>query len=133
VRVALNKVEGITSVNVTLKRGVASIELKPGNTVSIAQLRKTIKDAGYTTQGAVVTARGTVVSRGQEIVLDVTGTSTRLNLKAEAGQAATLANLRRAAGASGAVSIEATGTIPPPEGNPKATDTLVLRAFTITP
>ena len=54
--VALKKVDGVSSVNVTLKRGVAHIALDAGNSVSLPQLRGIIKDAGYTTRDAVVTA-----------------------------------------------------------------------------
>ena len=71
--VALKKMEGITSVNVTLTRGVAHITLKEGNAVSLTRLRRIVKDAGYTTGDADVTVRGDLARRGDELVLDVRG------------------------------------------------------------
>jgi copper chaperone CopZ len=38
VDVALKKVAGVESVEVSLKKGLATVRLKPGNTVSVAQL-----------------------------------------------------------------------------------------------
>jgi copper chaperone CopZ len=132
VSVALNKVEGIASVDVTLKRGVAHLVLKPGNTVTLAQLRKIIKDAGYTTGEAVITARGAVVVRGDRLELDVTGTATSLIVAADAADPQPFARLRMSPVGS-TLSVEVTGAVAAPAANHKGPDTLLLRSFTITP
>ena len=130
--VALNNVKGIASVDVTLKRGVARLVLKPGNTVTLAQLRKIIKDAGYTTAEAVITARGAVVLRGDRLELDVTGTAASLIVAADAADPQPFARLRMAPVGSMS-SVEVTGAVAAPAANHKGPDTLRLRSFTITP
>jgi hypothetical protein len=131
VSVALNKVQGITSVNVTLKRGVAHITLAPGNSVSLPQLRSIIKDAGYVTRDAVVTVRGTVTRQNGEYVLDVRGTSTSVRLAADPADPSAFADLRKIG--RGGTPVEIVGTIEPPgDGSPKI-DTLRMRSVTIDP
>lgn len=127
----MNKVKGITSVNVTLKRGVAHLTLEPGNSVSLPQLRGIIKDAGYTAQGAVVTARGTVAQRDGDYVLDVTGTSTSVRLAPGSAKDDAFAELRKLA--RGSTRVEIVGTIELPSAGANETDTLRVQAFTINP
>lgn len=85
-RVALEKVDGIESVRVTLKRGVAHITLEQGNTVTLAGLRRIVKDAGYQSRDAVVTVRGTVRARENRLMLEVSGTSELFDLVADRGE-----------------------------------------------
>ena len=92
-RVALEKVDGIESVSVTLKRGVAHITLAKGNTVTMAQLRRIIKEAGYTSRDATVTAVGTVRAEGSSLTLAVAGTAEVFDLSAAKGQS--LADIER--------------------------------------
>ena len=125
-RVALEKVEGIQQVNVTLKRGVAHITFKDGNTVTLQQLRKVIKDAGYTTRDAEVTVRGSVTGT-QKLVLAISGTHTSLALS-QAKEGASLAPLRTGSGRG--LLVEVLGTVPAPEGKSPA-DTLLVRSFTV--
>ena len=129
---ALKKVDGVSSVNVTLKRGVAHIALDAGNSVSLPQLRGIIKDAGYTTRDAVVTARGTVTQRGGRLVLDVTGTSTSLVLAEDPAAPEAIGAARRAVTASAQVPADVVGTVAAPAGekNDKQDDTLLVRSFT---
>lgn len=129
--VALNKVQGITSVNVTLKRGIAHLTLAPGNSVSLPQLRRIIKDAGYVAQQAVVTARGTVTRRNGDYVLEVTGTSTSVRLTADPAAPRAAADLFRIVGAG--KSVEIVGAIEAPDDAAKKVDTLRVRSITIDP
>ncbi len=112
-RVALEKVDGIESVSVTLKRGVAHITLAKGNTVTMAQLRRIIKDAGYTSRDATVTVAGTVRAAGSSLTLAVAGTKEVFDLSAGKGQS--LADLERGVDHL----VEVSGTIPMPD--PKIT------------
>jgi len=71
VSVAVKKLEGIESVDVSLEKASADIRLKPGNRITMAQLRQTIRKAGYPTKDAQVEARGTVVERNGQTVFDL--------------------------------------------------------------
>ena len=122
---ALGRLDGVTSVDVTLKRGVAHIALKPGNTLTLAQLRQTVKDAGYPSGEAVATAVGRLSAAGRQKVLSVSGTTMTWVVEAEAGTplAASLAST-----ADGAT-IAVTGTI---AAAPKGADPerIVIRELT---
>ena len=104
--VALKKVDGVSSVNVTLKRGVAHIAL----------------DAGF---GLSVLATGA-------LVLDVTGTSTSLVLAEDPAAPEAIGAARRAVTASAQVPADVVGTVAAPAGekNDKQDDTLLVRSFT---
>lgn len=128
-RVALEKVEGVEKVNVTLKRGTAHITFAEGNGVTLAQLRKVIKDAGYTTRDATVTVTGAVTATGKQLTLAVTGTSASLALAPEKGTS--LVDLEKSA-ARGAQRVSVVGIIPAPAPErPGPDDTLFVRSFTV--
>ena len=71
----MRKVAGIESVEVSLQRAVTEIRLKPGNNVTMAQLRKIIKDGGFSSGTADVDVIGTLVQRDGRPALLVSGTS----------------------------------------------------------
>jgi copper chaperone CopZ len=73
VRVAVRKLEGVESVEVSLERASADIRLRPANRVTMAQLRQIIKNNGFSAKDATVTAVGTLVERGGKPALNVTG------------------------------------------------------------
>ncbi len=74
-RVAVRKLPGVQSVDVSLERAVTEIRLNPGNTVTLAQLRKIIKDGGFNSGAADVEVVGTLVQRDGAPTLAVTGTT----------------------------------------------------------
>lgn len=123
-RVALGKVPGVASVDVTLKRGVAAIGLVDGNAVTLAQLRQVVKEAGYASRDAVVTVRGTIGSRDGATVLAVTGTAEIFRLEASPDAPGVLT-----ASLSG-VNVEVTGTVI--ETDTAAKTPAVLQATKIT-
>jgi hypothetical protein len=106
--VALEKVDGIESVSVTLKRGVAHITLAKGNTVTMAQLRRIIKEAGYTSRDATVTAVGTVRAGGSGLTLTVAGTREVFDVS---GEGQSLADVERGVDRL----VEVSGIIPMPD------------------
>jgi copper chaperone CopZ len=57
----MQRVEGVTSVAVSLKEGLTVLELREGNTVTLAQLRTVIKNNGFVSRDANVVARGSLV------------------------------------------------------------------------
>ena len=76
VNVALKKTPGVETVEVSLNKGLATVKLKPGNTVSIPQLWSLIHEKGYTPKATTVTVRGELAQG----VLKVTGTRDVLTL-----------------------------------------------------
>ena len=130
--VALRKVDGIASVNVTLKRGVAHITLEPGNSVSLPQLRRIIKDAGYTSGEAAVTVRGNLTRRTGGLLLEVTGTATTLQVVADPNSSDVVAALERSFHGPG-TRAELSGTVPVLRRDGSGQDTLRLQSFTIDP
>ena len=80
--VAIKKREGVESVDVSLEKATADIRLKPGNTVTLPQLRQIIRQSGYPTKDAQVEARGAVVDRNGKPTLDLqNGTYLELSAK----------------------------------------------------
>jgi hypothetical protein len=76
VRVAVQKLEGVEAIDVSLERASADIRLRPGNRVTLPQLRQIVKDNGFTARDATVTGVGTLVERGGKPALEVTGINT---------------------------------------------------------
>jgi copper chaperone CopZ len=74
--IVMKKVEGVESVDVSLERASMDIQLRPGNRVTLGQLRQIVKNTGFTAKDASVTAIGTLVERGGKPGLDVTATNT---------------------------------------------------------
>ena len=75
-RVALTKLEGVESAEVSLEHSSATITLKAENTVTLPLLRRTIRSAGYPTRDAQIQARGRIIEREGKPVLDLLNGST---------------------------------------------------------
>lgn len=80
VYVALKRVPGVESVEVSLNRGLATVKLKPGNTVSVPQFWQLLHDKGYTPKATVVSVRGELAEAQGHAQLSVTGTRDTLTL-----------------------------------------------------
>jgi copper chaperone CopZ len=74
VNVALKKVTGVESVEVSLNKGLATVKLKPGNTVSVPQLWELIHEKGYTPKTTTVSVRGELANPRGLLELKVSGT-----------------------------------------------------------
>lgn len=72
----MKKVEGVATVEVSLKKGTVDIRLKPDNTTTLPWLRRTIRSNGNDTKDASVTARGRVLAAAGGLVLDLLNGST---------------------------------------------------------
>jgi copper chaperone CopZ len=55
---SVHRMAGVKSVEVSLKTGMIGIQLMPGNTLKMSDLRKRIQDNGFRPMGARVTALG---------------------------------------------------------------------------
>ena len=75
VDVALRKVEGVESAEVSLNRALAVVKLRPENQVSLTQLIKLIRGKGYTIKVVAVTARGVPVRQQNRWLLKVSGSN----------------------------------------------------------
>ena len=83
VDVALKKVPGVESVEVSLNKGLATVKLKPGNTVSVPQLWQLLHEKGYTPKATAVSVRGELAETQGHLQLRVTGTKDTLMLAAD--------------------------------------------------
>src|SRR5947209_3042883 len=80
VDVALKKVAGVESVEVSLNKGLATVKLKPGNSVAVPQLWQLLHEKGYTPKTTVVSVRGELANVQGRLQLKVTGTKDTLAL-----------------------------------------------------
>jgi copper chaperone CopZ len=71
VSVAIKKLDGVESVEVSLEKASADIRLKAGNAITLPQLRRIIRQAGYPTKDAQIDARGTLVERNGKPAFDL--------------------------------------------------------------
>lgn len=55
---SIQRMPGVKSVDVSLKKGLLEIVLVPGNTVKMSDLRKRIRENGFRPMEATVTAKG---------------------------------------------------------------------------
>jgi copper chaperone CopZ len=98
VRVALMKFPGVESAEVSLNKGLATVKLKPGNTIRPAGFWEAIRKNGNTPKLTRVTVRGEVLSGGTHLkvsgsneVYQLTGAPALVQqLKAATGKAVTL-------------------------------------------
>ena len=79
----LKKIKGVESASFRAKDSVAVLELKPGNTVTIGEIRDAVKRMGYTPAGAKVTVRGEPRKDGVKSILRVTGVDAEYPLDKE--------------------------------------------------
>ena len=83
VDVALKKVAGVESVEVSLNKGLATVKLKPGNTVAVPQLWQLLRRKGYTPKTTLVSVRGDLANVQGQLQLKVSGTTDVLVLVAD--------------------------------------------------
>jgi copper chaperone CopZ len=124
VRVALLKVPGVESVDVSLERAIASIRLRAGNAVTLPQIRELVKNNGFTAKDARITVVGTLVERGGKPAIDVTGTNTVMLLAPDAKQPEPYTALQARLRDTPSTTIELTGDV---ETRPDQPDTMIVR------
>ena len=79
------KLPGVESAEVSLKTASADIRLKPDNKITMAELRKVLKENGYPTRDAQIEARGRIVNSGGSLVIDLMNGSSLQIVTNEAG------------------------------------------------
>ena len=124
VRVALTSVNGVDKVDVSLNQGLATVDLKPGNNVTMKQLQAAITKNGFVTKQSTVVVWGTLRSDSGKLGLEVANTGEMYELVPETSPAG---NDSRHALVGKLVMV--TGTIPEIPANKVAT---VIHYRTIT-
>ena len=84
--VAIKKVEGVESVNVSLNEGFADIKLRDGNKVTVELVREVIRKNGFTPKESTVKVRGKVIERNGKPALEVGGPNGVLLLTGNVGE-----------------------------------------------
>lgn len=92
----MQKVEGISSVRVSLNEGLTVLELKPGNAITLARLRELIRNNGFPTRDALIVATGRGVASGSNLVFEVAGTGERYPVAVATAEQRKLADELRA-------------------------------------
>jgi copper chaperone CopZ len=82
VRVALKKFPGVETVDVSLNKGLATVKLKPGNTVRPQDMWEAIRKNGFTPKQTHVVVRGTTID-GPVRKLKVAGTNEEFDLSGD--------------------------------------------------
>ena len=103
-RVSVKSVAGVESVDVSLAKGLASVKMKPGNTVTLKQLQSAITKNGFTMKDSTLTVEGTVVVEAGTVQLKVSGSNEMLDLVPQ-GQVAPAVTLN-------GKSVTVTGVVP---------------------
>ena len=117
IRVAVQKVDGVESVELSLERAEADIRLRPDNRVSLDQFRKIVKANGFEPKHARVTAVGIVRDVSGQLTFDVSGAATALVISPDKSAPEAYKQLRSAAGSKGVASFEVVGTVEPKKGD----------------
>ena len=76
----MKKLPAVEQVRVSLNDGLTILDLKPGNTATLAQLRQIIKNSGFVSKEVEAVARGSVSA--DQTTFAVTGTNESLMLAA---------------------------------------------------
>ena len=117
------------SVAVSLNQGLATVKLKPGNTVTMEQLRKAVEKNGFVTKQAEVIVRGQVLFSSKP-QLKVLGTDETYDLTPANGSVpakwqelsgkSVIVNGTVPAASKGAAAttLEVTSVTPVPQANP---------------
>ena len=110
-RVAVLKLDGVASVDVSLERGLADVTLRAGNSLTIDQLRTTIKRNGFVPGSATVEVAGRLVTRGAGVAIAITGSTAVLTLAPDPDNAAVMKDVGARAAGGAAPSVVLTGLL----------------------
>jgi outer membrane lipoprotein-sorting protein len=120
----MRKLPGVESVDVSLERAMTDLRLRPGNTVTLDQLRKVIKNNGFNPKEADITVVGKISERDGQPVLSVTGTESVLILVADPKNAKAFEQIREHLKAQRGMPLEV-------RGNVVSGDRLAVRSITV--
>ena len=81
--VAVEKLDGVDKAEVSLNDGRVSVRFAPGNTVTIAELRRTIRNQGFTPKEAKLTLSARIEIRGGALVAILPGSRVAFAITAD--------------------------------------------------
>jgi hypothetical protein len=84
----------VESAHASYEKKNAELRLKPGNSLTLAQIAGKIKERGFTAKSAKVTVQGEVVRSGSKFYLKVSGSAESLEIAGDAQALATLVGRR---------------------------------------
>ena len=113
-RVAVRKLEGVESVDVSLERAVAQVQLRAGNRITLAQLRQIIKNNGFTAKDSTVTVTGHLIERGGKPALEVSNTNTVWLLTSDPQAPAPYTDAAKWLESRRPLPVDIVGVVPPP-------------------
>jgi copper chaperone CopZ len=128
VSVAVQEIDGVESVNVSLNDGLAVISFSAGTRASVAEIRRAISENGFSPKSADVRISGTVERNAAEggLFLRIPGSAERFGLQDHPeGAAEATSGL-----ASGEEGVVLEGEIP--ESDRRSSSSLVIRVRTVT-
>jgi copper chaperone CopZ len=111
IRVAVHKVDGVESVELSLDKAQADIRLRPGNHVSLDQFRTIVKANGFDPRQATVTAVGTARASDGKLAFEVSGVPTPLLVVTDQSAASAHQQLKSALDSTKPVTFEIVGTV----------------------
>ena len=111
VRVAVQKVDGVESVELSLERAQADIRLKPGNRVPLDRFRQIVKGNGFEPREASVAAIGNVREIDSKLSFEVSGVSMPLVVATDKTPPAILKTFKAALDAKTSTPFEVTGSV----------------------
>jgi copper chaperone CopZ len=128
--VVVGKIEGVRSVKVSLKEGIATIQFVPSNRVTVSKIRDAIRSNGFSAREAEVQVAGSLVQRGDALALVVPGTDEVFVLQDAPGAAGVVAELRRR---DPRARVVLTGQVPRPRTREaRVPERLLVRSFAVT-
>lgn len=125
-RVALRRIDGVASAEVSLNSGVAVVRFKPENRVAVEQIRDVVRSNGFTPKAADVRVRGRVVEEQGELMLVLPGENQRYRLAADPQVPGATDFVRESAGRT--VLIE--GTVPEEGKGQARVESIQVRSVT---
>ena len=111
IRVAIQKIDAVESVTLSLERAEADIRLRQENRVSLDQFRKIVKANGFEPRQATVTAVGTAREVGGKLAFEVSGVPTPLVVDPDRSDASASKQLRSALDSKTPAVYEITGIV----------------------
>lgn len=97
-RVTLEKLPGVESAVVRLNDGRATIQLKPGNTLTMATIRQSVERNGFTLREAIVQALVDIATKGNTLEVRVSRTNDTYAVAAASHTGPVLQQLKDRAG-----------------------------------
>ena len=113
-------------MEVSLERSQASVRLRPGNRVTLAQLRQLVKNNGFNPREAAVTVLGDLAEKANTVTLSVSGSGGVLIITQDPANAPAYRRVRDRLASGSGMSVMLDGLVPEPTAK-DAEERLVVR------